>query len=190
MLFVCLSLFLFRCGTAFAKEENKKSPERKPFFLSPEANWYMPANGKVKDAFGSSWGGFGIGINPEAFGWKEPDLKLGGIALSPFFGYYSSEKRGNEAHIIPIGLEALRELSDDKNFRPYAGLGLFLSAVKFEDRGAGVKTGWKAVPGGRIVLGADISKWLNLQASYSLMSDTAGYDFSGFSIGAGITFYF
>jgi hypothetical protein len=80
MLFVilsaCLCLFLFSCGTAFAEEENKKSRERKPFFLSPEVNWYLPTNGRVKNAFGSSWGGFGIGINPEAFGWKDPDLKL------------------------------------------------------------------------------------------------------------------
>jgi outer membrane protein W len=127
---------------------------------------------------------------PGGVGWENPDFKLGGIALSPFFGYYNSEKRGNNAHIIPIGMEALWELGDDKNFRPYAGLGLSLSAVKFEDRDAGVKTGWKAVLGGRIVLGADINKWLNIQASYSLMSDIAGYNFSGFSIGAGITFYF
>lgn len=194
MLFACLGLFPFGCDAAFAKGgdegDEKSSAQRRPFFLSPEASLYLPSHGKTKDAFGDSWSGFGVGINPEAFGWDGPDFEIGGIALSPYFGYFNTERRGNDAHIIPIGVETRWLLGGNEKFQPYAGLGLSLSAVKFEDKDAGVKTGWKVAPGGRVMLGADINKWLNVHASYNVMSDVEGYNFSGFAIGAEISFYF
>jgi hypothetical protein len=190
ILFVWLCMFSFCPSAAFAEKEDEGSPPKKPFFLSPEANVYLPTNSKTKDVFGSNWSGIGVGINPEAFGWDEPDFKLGGITLSPYFAYYNTEKRGNDAHIIPIGVETRWLLGDNEKFQPYAGLGLSISVIKFEDKDAGIKTGWKTAPGARVVLGADINKWLNLRASYNFMGSVEGYNFSGFSIGAEISFYF
>jgi hypothetical protein len=190
ILFAWFCLLLFCCGTAFAEEGAEEKPKRKPFFLTPNAGVYLPTHGKTKDAFGSSWTGLGVGVNPEAFGWDEPDFEIGGVALSPYFGYFNTKERGNDAHIIPIGVETRWVFGNDEAFKPYVGLGLSVSAVKFEDRDAGVKTGWKVAPGGRILLGSEFNKWLNIHASYNLMSDVKGYNFSGFSIEAEITFYF
>jgi hypothetical protein len=80
-------------------------------------------------------------------------------------------------------LETRWLLSDNEKFQPYAGLGLSISITKFEDRDAGVETGWKVAPGGCVIQGADINKWPNLYASYNLMSDVEGYNFSGFLSG-------
>ena len=168
--------------------ENKR--EKKPFFLSPNVGWYFPSSGKVKDAFGDSWGGLGVGINPEAFGWKQKDPEGRKMRLSPYFGYYNAEKGDNEAHIIPLGIEARWALKEWEDVRTYLGLGVAGYGVKFEDRAAGIDTGWKAAGGGRIMLQADISHWLTLEASYNAISDVEGYNFGGFSIGAEIKIYF
>lgn len=163
---------------------------KSPFLLSPTVSWYLPTDGKTKDTFGSTWSGFGASLNMEALGWKKPGWEVGSLTLRPFVGYYRADHRDNDAHIVPLGIETLWTRPESGKFQPYAGLGLFVSPIKFEDRDAGVKTGWKAAAGGRVVLGADINKWLNVQAAYHLMSEVEGYDFSGFSIAAKITFYF
>lgn len=172
------------------ENERKSKKEKKPFFLSPNASWFFPSSGKVKDAFGDSWGGLGVGINPEAFGWKQNDPEGGKMQLSPYFGYFSAEKGDNDAHIIPLGIEARWALKEWDSVKTYLGLGLAGYAVKFEDRAAGIDTGWKAAGGGRVMLQADISKWLTLEASYNAISSVEGYNFGGFSIGAEISFYF
>lgn len=184
---LCLALY---GGTAFAQDSGEEEKEQRPFFLSPTASLYMPTDGKTKDAFGKTWSGFGVAINTAAFGWEKPGFEVAGVVLTPFIGYYHADRRDNDAHIIPVGLETRWTLADNGSFQPYAGLGLSVSAVKFDDHDAGVKTGWKAAAGGRFVLGADIGRWLNIQAAYNLMDDVENYDFSGFSIGAKISFYF
>lgn len=191
-IFFSLSIFVLCAvcwfsGTAWADGEEK---EKKLFFLSPTAGWYFPSSGKVKDAFGSSWGGFGVSINPEAFGWKKPDVETGGVRLSPYIGYFHAEEGSNEAHIIPLGIEARWTLKEWDGARTYMGVGLSGYGVKFEDRAAGIDTSWRMAGGGRIMLGADIAKWLNLNASYNAISDVEGYNFGGFSVGAKINFYF
>jgi hypothetical protein len=62
--------------------------------------------------------------------------------------------------------------------------------VKFEDRAAGIDTGWKAAGGGRVMFRADMSRWLILEASYNAISEVRGYNFSGFAVGAKIKIYF
>ena len=187
-----LSLFLICAvcrftGAVWADEGEK---EKKPFFLSPTAGWYFPSSGKVKDAFGSSWGGFGVSINPEAFGWKRKEENTEGVRLSPYIGYFHADEGGNEAHIVPLGLEARWTLKEWDGARAYMGVGLAGYGIKFEDRRAGIDTSWRGAGGGRIMIGADISKWLTLDASYNAVSDVEGYNFGGFAVGAQVNLYF
>jgi hypothetical protein len=164
--------------------------EDKLFFLSPTAGWYFPTAGKTKDAFGDSWGGLGVTVNLEAFGWGASDWEETGFKLQPYFGYFHADKGNNDAHIIPLGLEARWNLGQWSVFSPYVGLGVAGYGVKFEDRAAGVDTGWRSAFGGRLMLGADVTRWFNIQAAYNLISDVEGYDFSGFSLRGKLKIYF
>lgn len=179
-------------GAALANEEKeKKEREKKIFFLSPSVEWYFPSAKKAQDAFGRSWGGLGVDINMEAFGWgdKRPPAKLGEARFSPYFGYFHAEKGNNEAHLIPIGVDVRWMLKEWGNIRAYFGVGLAGYGVKFEDRDAGLDTGWKAAGGGQVLFELD-AKWLTLNAAYNAVTDVKEHNLSGFSVGAKINFYF
>ncbi|MDR1885004.1 MAG: hypothetical protein LBQ56_01925 [Synergistaceae bacterium] len=187
---VCLSPQTGRANDEESKSEDKGEIEEKPFFLSPNLGWFFPSSGKVKDAFGDSWGGLGVGINPDAFRSKKRAPETKGARISPYFGYFNTEHGDNEAHIIPIGIEVRWTLKEWDNVKTYLGLGLAGYAVKFEDLANGIDTGWEAAGGGRIMLQADISRWLTLEASYNAINSVEGYNFGGFSIGAEFKIYF
>jgi hypothetical protein len=172
------------------ESESKNTKEKRPFFLSPNVGWFFPSNGKVRDAFGNSWGGLGVGINLEAFGLKKQARETKGASFSPYFGYFNAERGDNEAHIIPIGIEARWTIKEWGDVKTYLGLGLAGYGVKFEDRAAGIDTGWKAAGGGRIMFQADIARWLTLEASYNAISSVEGYNFGGFAAGAKFKIYF
>lgn len=186
-----LLLTLLFCGACLfaGPTGSARADDASLFFLSPSYSLYFPSSGKVKSAFGSSWEGFGIVLNMESFGWTSK-LRAGDFALHPYFGYYHSSEGANEATIIPIGLEARWGLDETGPMKPYFGIGLAGYGVSFEDKGAGVDTGWRGAFGGRIMVGADITKWFNLQASYNLISDVKGYDLSGFGVQAKVNLYF
>lgn len=183
----CISMALLCCA-ACAFPGTARADDARLFFLSPTYSWYFPSSGKAKSAFGSTWEGFGVALNMETFGWSN---KLSsGFRLHPYFGFYHSSERGNEAYVVPIGLEARWQLEEAGAMRPYFGIGLAGYGVSLEDKAADVDTGWRAAFGGRVMVGADITKWLNLQASYNVVSDVKGYDLSGFGIQAKINLYF
>lgn len=182
-LFAALSLF-----AAFDSPRAAHANDGSPFFLSPSYSWYFPTSGKVKNAFGNSWDGFGVVLNMESFGWSAKLSET--LRLHPYFGFYHSDKGRNDAYLIPIGLEARWQREEIGVMRPYLGLGLAGYAVNLEDKGANVDTGWRGAFGGRIMVGADVTKWLNIQASYNVVSDVKDYDLSGFGIQAKINFYF
>ena len=188
LLFFVVSAVSFFPVTASANEEKR---EKKLFFLSPSAEWYFPSSQKVQDAFGNSWGGLGVDINPEAFGWgrKRPDQKVGEMRFSPYFGYFNADNGDNEAHIVPVGIDARWMLKEWGSTKVYAGVGLAGYGVKFKDWEANIDTGWKAAGGGRILFEID-GKWLTFHTSYNAVSDVEGYNFGGFTIGAKIKFYF
>ena len=159
------------------------------FFLSPTYDWYFPADGQARDAFGSTWAGWGFALNnTEAFGWSK--FGLGDIALRPYVGYLHADEGNNDAEMVPIGIEARWGMPGNDFFKPYVGLGLSGYGIKFEDLDAGINTGWRGAYGGRFLLGVDISKWFNFQAAYSVVSDVEGYDLSGFSLQGKLKIYF
>jgi hypothetical protein len=176
------------CLTASAKASFAEAG--KLFFLSPTAGWYFPTDGKTKKAFGDSWSGLGISINLEALGWDVSGWEAAGLKLRPYFNYFHTKKGDNDAHIIPIGLDARWDLGEWGIFNPYVGLGIAGYGVRFEDRRAGVDTGWRGAFGGRLMFGADITRWFNIQAAYNLISDVEGYDLSGFSLQGKLKIYF
>lgn len=181
---------LFCSACVFAgPAETARADDAKLFFLSPTYSWYMPTSGKVKSAFGSSWEGFGVVLNMETFGWANK-LQAGDFKLYPYFGYYHASEGPNEATIIPIGLEGRWGLEQSGAMKPYFGIGLAGYGVSLEDKAADVDTGWRGAFGGRVMIGADITKWFNVQASYNLVSDVKGYDLSGFGIQAKVNLYF
>ncbi|MDR1742171.1 MAG: hypothetical protein LBR38_10085 [Synergistaceae bacterium] len=160
----------------------------KLFIISPTAGWYMPTDSKTQNAFGRSWFQLGVSVNLSALGLSSG---RGEFKLSPYFGYYHANENGNDADIIPLGLEMRWRLPHaDRDFSPYLGVGAALYGVRFEDRGAGVDTGWRSAVGGRIAIGADVTKWFTLQAAYNYVSDVQGYDLSGFSVTGKLNIYF
>lgn len=171
---------------AFAQED------KKPFLLSPTAGWYLPTSSKTRNAFGDSWFGFGVALNLGALGFENTGFEVAKVRLYPYLGYINGSKGDNAAHIVPLGLEARWNLAHEEEsvIKPYVGLGAAVYGVKFHNRGAGVESNWRGAYGGRMLVGTDITKWFNLEASYNLISKVKDYDFSGFSINAKITFYF
>ncbi|MDR2175995.1 MAG: hypothetical protein LBO82_08705 [Synergistaceae bacterium] len=186
VLLCLLCLPLVFAEAAFAAENKGDSL----FFLSPTYGWYFPASGKTKDAFGDSWGGWGIAVNLEALGWGTSGWEVAGLSLRPYFGYFHADKGDNDAHIIPVGIDARWDLMQLGVVSPYVGVGVAGYGIRFEDREAGVDTGWRGAFGGRLMFGADITRWFNIQAAYNLISDVEGYNLSGFSLQGKLKIYF
>jgi hypothetical protein len=159
----------------------------KLFFLSPALTGYFPTGSRVQNAFGSSWLGVGVALNMEAL---TGGVEAAGLHFVPYFGLYHGEKHDNDAWIIPIGIQARWGLTEQGNLRPYAGIGIAGYGINFEDRSAGVDTGWKSAFGGRFMLGMDVTRWFNVEAAYNIVSDVKGYDLSGFSIQGKFKIYF
>jgi hypothetical protein len=173
-----------------AQVEAEEKSEPRLFLLSPTVKWYFPTEQKTRDAFGSVWFGVGVSLNTEALGWGSLGFGTGGVRFYPYFGYFSSSHGDNDAHLIPLGLEARWNLAERGVLRPYLSVGLAGYGVKFEDREVGIDTGWKAAFGGRLMFGTDITKWFNLQVAYNILSDVQDYNFNGFSIQGKLRIYF
>lgn len=188
-IYLLLAIVLAAAGIAASFPATASADDAKLFFLSPTYSWYFPTSSKVKNAFGSTWDGFGVALNMETFGWSNK-LRLGDLQLHPFFGYYHASEGPNDAYIIPLGLEARWKLEESGPMAPYFGIGIAGYGVSLEDKGADVDTGWRGAFGGRVMIGTDITKWLNVQASYNLISEVKGYDLSGFGIQAKVNLYF
>jgi hypothetical protein len=161
--------------------------EEKLFFLSPGVNGYFPTDSKTRDAFGDAWWSLGVSLNLESL---TGGFEAAGFNLTPYFGLYYGEKDDNDAWIIPVGLQARWNFSDAGILRPYAGIGLAGYGIRFEDRAAGVDTGWRGAWGGRLMLGMDITRWFNIEAAYNFISDVKDYDLSGFSVQGKFKIYF
>jgi outer membrane protein W len=116
--------------------------------------------------------------------------EVAGFSFVPYFGLYHGEKRDNDAWIIPIGIQARWSLSEHGSLRPYVGIGIAGYGIKFEDRSAGVDTGWRSAFGGRFTLGMDITRWFNVEAAYNIVSEVKDYDLSGFSLQGKFRIYF
>lgn len=159
----------------------KTCAAEKLFILSPTYSGYFPSSGKTKDAFGSSWTGFGVALNLESLG-----INTSVWGFHPYSGYFHADEGDNDAHIIPLGLEYRRGLSENI----YFGIGASVNAVKFEVRDKGIDTGWRGAVGARLGLGMNVTKWFNIHAAYNFMSEVKDYDFSGFSIQGKVNFYF
>jgi hypothetical protein len=161
--------------------------EKKPFFLSPAVSGYFPTDSKTRDAFGSAWWGIGVTLNTEAlFG----GFDSAGLSFAPYFGLYHGDKEDNDAWVIPLGIQARWTLSAQGSVKPYAGIGVAGYGIKFDDRPAGVDTGWRGAFGGRFMLGMDITRWFNVEAAYNIVSEVKDYDLSGFSIRGKFRIYF
>jgi hypothetical protein len=172
----------FAAAPVGAAEDGKKL-----FFLSPTAGGYFPTDSKTREAFGSAWWGVGVTLNAETlFG----GFDAAGISFGPYFGLYHGENQDNDAWIIPLGLQARWNLSEQGGIRPYASVGVAGYGIKIEDRPAGVDTGWKGAFGGRFMLGMDITRWFNVEAAYNIVSEVKDYDLSGFSIQGKFRIYF
>ncbi|MBP8784438.1 MAG: hypothetical protein KBH12_03080 [Synergistaceae bacterium] len=170
----------------------KEAREPRLFFLSPSFGWYFPTDGKTKDAFGDSWSAFGVSLNLGALTGKSLVVRTGNVELRPFFGYISGEQGDNDVKIIPIGLESRWNLYSNDTVRFYTGLGVSMNLMKFDIADSNIDTSWRGAIGGRVMIGADVTKWLNLQAAYNLInvSRVEGYNFNGFSLRARINLYF
>jgi hypothetical protein len=117
-------------------------------------------------------------------------IEAAGLRFTPYFGLYHGEKHDNDAWIVPLGIQARWGLSEHGSLRSYAGVGVSAYGIKFDDRSAGVDTGWKSAFGGRFMLGMDITRWFNVEAAYYIVSDVKDYDLSGFSLQGKFKIYF
>lgn len=199
VLLLSVFVFVLAAGTVLAEEQTpekqreeqeEQKKEKKIFFLSPTLGYFLPSSGKTRDAFGSSWGGFSVSVNPEAFGWKSPQVKAGGMELTPYIGFTRAKRGDNKAYIIPVGVATSWKLKEGKNYATSLSLALSANGVRVKVPDEGINSDWKVAAGARLTLGYSLAKWLELTAGYSFMTKVEGYDFNGFSVGAKINFYF
>lgn len=172
------------------EEQEEQQKEKKIFFLSPAVGYFIPSSGKTRDAFGSSWGGFYVSVNPESFGWKSPHVKAGDMELTPYIGFTYAKRGDNKAYIIPVGVATSWKLKEGKNYATSLSIALAANGVRVKVPDEDINSDWKVAAGARVTLGYSLAKWLELSAGYSFMTKVEGYDFNGLSIGAKVNFYF
>lgn len=147
--------------------------------LSLSAGFYVPTNGAIRDAFGSSIFHFG-------FGGSAP-TRTGNLQMGTQLDFITASKNGNRLFMAPLTYNVEQQLTMDPNatVKPYvkgfAGIayidyGISVGIDRFESRV------FRPTFGGE--LGIVLSDHLRVSARYNFFSKADGFDFSGLTVGA------
>jgi hypothetical protein len=148
--------------------------------FGPSIGIFSPTSTAVKDTFGSSWTRFGL----RPFLTEVPDRWRFMFDLS----YYAMDDGTDQAKLVPITAGFIRGLSQHKDMLTYmaVNMGPYYAnidapSVPISKKGWGVNT--------NATFGIVFNQRWSLEARYEYMTKFAGFDFSAFSISAGLRLF-
>lgn len=147
---------------------------------------------RTKNAFGKSILYYGLTVTQNNLGYN--------WSIKPDFGFFAASKDSNRLFIIPLMAVLSRKFAKPGDeFQPYVKLGAGLAYFDFRidepnnglapqgtfTRTSGHKIGWASTA----EVGAIAAQRFRIFAAYNFYSKQSGFDFSGFQIGATISFF-
>ena len=165
---------------AEAKPESTVETRKAKLHFGPVIGIYRPTSAKVQDTFGSNW--TRLGIRP--FLTEVPDRWRFMFDLA----YYAMDDGTDRATLIPITAGFMKGISQRKDMLTYSALTLGPFYGNIDAPSVGVnKTGWGL--NANATLGIVFKQRWSLEARYEFMNDFGGFDFSAFSIAAGLRLF-
>ena len=152
---------------------------------------YIPTSDKARDAFGSTFFNFGIGIGrfrtPSDKGAVGFDFSI--IANRSVFG-----GGDNRAILIPLGVSYVRRLTPPTSeelatgWTPYFGASANLIVSNLRSDRDNIESKWRAGAGGSLFIGAVWKGQYSIQARYYGMTSVEGLNLSGLNLTTGFRF--
>lgn len=152
-------------------------------YLGVTGSIYFPTQQRMKDAFNNQILYYGITVaqNNLDYNWK----------VRPDIGFFAATNDSNRLFIVPVEAAISRKFAQPgSGFQPYAKLGAGLAYFNYHIEEAGGTTSGSRI--GEVAtgeVGIILSQRIRLFGSYNWFSKESGFDFSGFQIGATISFF-
>lgn len=139
------------------------------------AGLYLPSDGAVRNAFGSSIFRFGFG--------QVGSQRTGNFKIGTELDFITANKNGNRLFIVPFTLTAEQQLAFSGGTRPYIKP---FAGLAYMDYSVGIPGGRSESKVIRFTYGVEggvvVSDHLRLSARYNVFPKTGGFDFSGLTV--------
>ena len=167
-----------------AETPEQPAPEKETIkakmHFGPAIGIFSPTSSAVQDTFGGTWIRYGL----RPFITEVPERWRFMIDLS----YYAMDDGTDQAKLVPITAGFIRGLSQHKDMLTYmaVNMGPFYGnvdapSIPVSKKGWGVNT--------NATFGMVFNQRWSLEARYEYMNKFAGFDFSAFSISAGLRLF-
>jgi hypothetical protein len=146
-----------------------------PLDIGASAGVYIPSDGAVRNAFGSSIFRFGFG--------QVGRQSTGNFKIGTELDFITANKNGNRLFIVPFTLTAEQQLGFSGTTRPYIKP---FAGLAYMDYSVGIPGGRSESKVVRFTYGLEggvvVSDHLRLSARYNVFPKTGGLDFSGLTL--------
>lgn len=156
-------------------------PQSRRFTIGPELGLFFLTNGKARNAFGSTFFNYGIGLGniPRARG--HGDWLFDATIIS-------GSRSGGRVLLAPIGASYRIALGKGENVRPFAGVSANLIIANLRADRYNVGNGTGVTGGGSLFAGFTFGEQAYLQARYYGMGAVRGFNLSGLNLSTGFRF--
>lgn len=171
-------------ASASSADEQQPQPRpRKPrLTLKPAGSIFWPTDERVQDRFGDSWTMLGISID-----YRDEDRRKDRFQFQ--IDGIRRKSGADHVRIYPIGFKYTRRANDSRIFSPYIGGTASFCMADVKSEADNIDTGFRSAGfGATAFAGANIGVNLKVEATYHMLPDIKGFDFSGFSLGASMQF--
>ncbi len=154
---------------------------RRKFSFGPEFGAYFPNSGKARDAFGDVWYNYGFG-----FGTIQTADQKGQLRFD--LNILSARRGGSYAYLAPVGVSYRQALGKSRSAVPYVGVSADLVPTLIRAGNYGVDSKLRLSVGASAFVGYTFSERAYIQARYYGISESAGFQLSGFGLSTGFRF--
>lgn len=167
------------------------------FHLGPEFTVFLPTDRAVRDRFGGTWGGIGIGLGELQNVASGESLGFSFALLTNAQGssFSSGGRDGEKALLVPLYLryrispiESPLPNRPAPSVRPYGEIRLGGAAVDLQTRRDDFKRGADFVGNLGLAAGVQIRRHWYGEANYQWFTKTRGFDLSGAGLTVGYRF--
>ena len=160
---------------------NASDEPRRKFSFGPEFGAYFPNSGKARDAFGNVWYNYGFG-----FGTIQTAEQKGQLRFD--LNVLSARRGGNYAYLAPIGVSYRQALATNRSAVPYVGVSADVVPTLIRAGNYGVESKLRLSVGASAFVGYTFGERAYIQARYYGISESAGFQLSGFGLSTGFRF--
>jgi hypothetical protein len=152
---------------------------------------YIPVSDKAREAFGSTFFNFGIGLGR----FRTPTTKGAfGLDFSIIANRSIFSGGDNRAVIIPLGVTYARRITPATSeeaatgWTPYVGASVNLIGTNLRSDKDNIESKWRAGAGGSVYIGAVWQGQYSIQARFYGMTSVEGMNLSGINLTTGFRF--